>query len=148
MEKQAGVYDVELRLPEELSSVAEARRFVRAMLAVWPFTGNHDDVELVVSELVGNALRHGRGRPVLRLSGMVDRLRVEVLDESPALPVPRRCGADGGWGLHLVERLTTAWGVSPFAGGKAVWCELPGVSPTNPAPPLVDMSAGAFRTRR
>ena len=122
------IYHGELTLPEAFSSVAEARRFVRATLADWPVDCCLDDVELVVSELVGNALRHGRGRPVLRLHGMPDRLRVEVFDESPDVPTPRACGADGGWGLYLVERIATAWGVLPHPKGKVVWCELPAAS--------------------
>jgi len=122
------IFHGELTLPETLSSVAEARRFVRATLADWPMTCCLDDVELVVSELVGNALRHGRGRPVLRLRGMPDRLRVEVLDESPEVPSPRASGADGGWGLYLVERIATAWGVQPHPQGKVVWRELPAAS--------------------
>ncbi|MEV1287642.1 ATP-binding protein [Micromonospora sp. NPDC049679] len=124
MSKQPPVYDVEFSLAAAYTSVAEARRYVRGTLAVWPFAGCHDDVELVVSELVGNALRHGRGRPVLRLSGMRDWLRVEVLDDSEVLPQPRSSGADGGWGLHLIERLSATWGADHRDGGKAVWCEL------------------------
>ncbi|SDY91048.1 Histidine kinase-like ATPase domain-containing protein [Micromonospora pattaloongensis] len=133
MDKQPAVYDVEFSLAEAYSSVAEARRYVRATLAIWPFAGCHDDVELVVSELVGNALRHGRGRPVLRLSGMRDWLRIEVVDDSEVMPRSRRSGADGGWGLHLIERLSTAWGVDPRPHGKVVWCELPGVPAVAPA---------------
>lgn len=124
MGKQSPVYDVEFCLPEAHTSVAEARRYVRCTLAVWPFAGSHHDVELVVSELVGNALRHGRGRPVLRLSGMRDWLRVEVVDDSEVLPRSRRCGADGGWGMHLIERLSAAWGADHRDGRKVVWCEL------------------------
>jgi anti-sigma regulatory factor (Ser/Thr protein kinase) len=122
--KQPPVYDVEFTLAAAYASVAEARRYLRSTLAVWPFAGDHDDVELVVSELVGNALRHGRGRPVLRLSGMRDWLRVEVLDDSVVLPRPRQSGADGGWGLHLIERLSATWGAQHRDGGKVVWCEL------------------------
>ncbi len=86
-----------------------------------------DDARLLVTELVSNSVRHGAGEAV-RL--IVDtpaggRLRCEVIDEgSGFLPVARTGGTEeaGGWGLHLVETLSVAWGVRE--GSTHVWFEL------------------------
>ncbi|WP_253767285.1 ATP-binding protein [Goodfellowiella coeruleoviolacea] len=114
----------ELSLPDDSRGVALAREFARKALVAWSYPGWHDDVVLIVSELVSNALRHGRGAPVLRLANTGARLRVEVADQSPVLPTLRPAGATGGWGLRLVGRLAADWGVVPEDGGKTVWCEL------------------------
>ena len=117
---------IEFSLPGIGGGIALARDFTRRALAGWAYLGSHDDVVLVVSELLTNAQRHGRGVPLLRLAGTGNRVRVEVSDASPVPPRARQSGPDGGWGVHLVERLSHRWGVS-FAdngGGKVVWCEL------------------------
>ncbi|HZG05528.1 MAG TPA: ATP-binding protein [Streptomyces sp.] len=124
MEAGPTAYDVELRLPESGDSIARARDLTRELLDERAYRGRHDDVVLVVSELVSNALRHGRGAPVLRLAGEAERVRVEVSDDSPVLPAPRQSGPDGGWGLTVIERLAVAWGVSGRDTGKTVWCEM------------------------
>ena len=125
MDIQAVTDVAELHLSEEAASVASSREFARQSLIRWGFRGQHADALLVVSELVTNALVHGRGAPVLRLSGTPDRLRVEVADDSPVLPTVRiHPGAVGGWGLRLIQRLGAAWGVSHHGRGKVVWCEL------------------------
>lgn len=117
--------DAGLTLPADDRSAGLARRFTRRTLARWGYRGCHDEAILVVSELVTNAVRHGYGARTLRLVGSSWRIRVEVADGNPAHPAARRSGADGGWGIKLVDRLTAAWGVSPSrGGGKIVWCEL------------------------
>jgi anti-sigma regulatory factor (Ser/Thr protein kinase) len=103
---------------------AEARRLARDRLSEWGYTGRHDDVVLVVSELVSNAIRHGWGTATIRLSGSSGRVRIEVADDSPVLPSVRQGGPDGGWGLALTERLSEHWGVERRDAGKVVWCEL------------------------
>ncbi|MEV4314308.1 ATP-binding protein [Actinocrispum sp. NPDC049592] len=113
-------YDVELRLSRDPASVGAARELVRSTVT-GPWL---DDVVLVVSELVTNALLHGSGNPVLRLCGGGNRVRVEVQDTNPVLPEIRESGQDGGWGLPMVERLSKEWGASTVPGGKIVWCEL------------------------
>jgi anti-sigma regulatory factor (Ser/Thr protein kinase) len=89
-----------------------------------------DDARLLVSELVTNAVRHS-GAPrdstvELEVSAQRDRVRVEVTDEGDGF-VPRPRTADqskgSGWGLHLVERLATSWGVDPRPRAR-VWFEL------------------------
>jgi anti-sigma regulatory factor (Ser/Thr protein kinase) len=118
----------ELRLAERNSSAALARQFTRSTLAAWQGDERDDNVEdivLVVSELVTNALLHGHGTPVVRLLASDEHVRVEVCDDSPLLPVSHRVTPTSGLGLRVVEQLSSAWGVSRRDRGKVVWCELP-----------------------
>ncbi|MEU6413063.1 ATP-binding protein [Microbispora sp. NPDC046933] len=82
---------------------------------------------LLVSELVANVLRHGRGEPVLTLLLRDGVLRCEVEDEA-RVPVRGRGRSrddeEGGRGLFIVECLSRSWGVRPTSRGKAVWFEL------------------------
>lgn len=123
METRAPVI-VELRLAERNTSAALARQFTRATLAGWRCVVSHDDAVLVVSELVTNALLHGHGTPVVRLANDGGRLRIEVCDDSPLLPVSHRVTRTSGLGLRVVEQLSAAWGASRRGRGKVVWCEL------------------------
>jgi anti-sigma regulatory factor (Ser/Thr protein kinase) len=115
----------ELRLAERNTSAALARQFTRSTLASWQSPGSHDDIVLVVSELVTNALLHGHGTPMVRLFDGADRVRVEVCDDSPLLPVSHRVTPTSGLGLRVIEQLSSAWGASRRGRGKVVWCELP-----------------------
>ncbi|MER7814117.1 ATP-binding protein [Streptomyces sp. NPDC096153] len=88
------------------------------------------DLELCVSELLTNVIRHlGEGVPVtVRVVHGQGRTRVEVTDPDPrALPVLRVAAADdeGGRGLALLDAVTLRWGVDQGPGTKTVWCELP-----------------------
>ncbi|GLW20574.1 hypothetical protein DI270_023135 [Microbispora triticiradicis] len=125
-------------LPLDASSTCLARRFVRAALRDWCGDGDREAAEvaeLLVSELVANAMRHGRGSPLLTLLLLRDdTLRCEVEDEA-RVPVRARGTAsrddaaqreeEGGRGLLIVDTLSRAWGVLPTRRGKAVWFELP-----------------------
>ncbi|MEV7970396.1 ATP-binding protein [Sphaerisporangium sp. NPDC088356] len=124
-------YEVERLLARDLSSITEAREVVGRALMACGYRGEHDQVVLVVSELVTNALIHGAGTPVLRLSCDESRVRLEVSDTNAEMPRPREPDAEGGWGLHVIEELTTGWGASPRVDGKVVWCEL--AAPPAPA---------------
>jgi anti-sigma regulatory factor (Ser/Thr protein kinase) len=115
----------EVRLPEDHRSAAMAREFTRNTLTGWGHKSWQDAAQ-VVSELVSNVLLHAHGQPVLRLLDVRGGVRVEVADDSPQPPTVRRTGP-GGLGMQLVERLSTAWGVSRRGRGKVVWCELPAV---------------------
>ncbi|MDQ1602045.1 MAG: hypothetical protein QOD68_3519 [Actinomycetota bacterium] len=109
-----------------------ARRYARAQCAGHTPPTLVEDVELVVSELVTNAMRHGRGQITMHLEVAPDRVVVGVQDQGAGHPSPREPDATGvnGRGLALVAILATEWGVrlAP-AGGKVVWCVLtPAVS--------------------
>ncbi|MFJ3138087.1 ATP-binding protein [Streptomyces sp. NPDC086843] len=87
-----------------------------------------DATELLVSELVTNALRHGDGPGPVGLRLLRDEvLTVEVADGGSTLtPHPRRARTtdEGGRGLFLVAKLSRRWGSRPAPDGKVVWAEL------------------------
>ena len=85
-----------------------------------------DVAELVVSELVTNAVRYGAGGVSLQLSRHDDGVVVEVGDAGGGTPRRRRAAADdeGGRGLLLVGALAAGWGVRHVGAGKVVWCRL------------------------
>ncbi|MGI8624753.1 MAG: ATP-binding protein [Solirubrobacteraceae bacterium] len=105
---------------------SEARHALRE-LAPRLDAGVLDDAGLLVSELVANSVRHGTGDHV-RVTldpGPDGALRCEVTDEGHGfLPLSRPVGTrdDGGWGLFLVETLSSAWGVRE--GSTHVWFQL------------------------
>ncbi|MET9381665.1 SpoIIE family protein phosphatase [Streptomyces sp. NPDC002928] len=113
------------RVPE---AVRHARRFTRRTMRAWGVPeGNLDTVQLVVSELVTNALVHTDGQVRLDLTLVNHRLRVAVFDVSPRTPAkPTSIGweATGGRGILLVEAVSDAWGTVPVSGGKQVWSEI------------------------
>ena len=116
-----------------MGSINAARQIARRLLTDCEYLGRREDVLLVVSELVTNALVHGEGPPVLRMSGTPLRVRVEVSDGGGALPEVREPGQGSGWGMNVVKLLSAAWGISQQEPGKAVWCELEGrLSPLSP----------------
>jgi hypothetical protein len=115
----------ECPLTDLAGGLALARRFTRLTLLAWAGGIAVDDALLVVTELAANALRHGGGDPVLRLSLTGADVRIEVFDDNPAPPVRRPAGPDGGWGLALVDRLSTVRGTARHGRGKVVWCVLP-----------------------
>ncbi|MGH3343642.1 MAG: ATP-binding protein [Carbonactinosporaceae bacterium] len=105
--------------------VSRARRLTCWQLEAWGLAHLTDRAALLVSELVTNAVVHGGGPTLLRLS-FDGTLRVEVTDRSPAPPRLRRTGPDelGGRGLQLVDGLAECWSWQPRGRGKLVWCEL------------------------
>ncbi|MEU1785494.1 ATP-binding protein [Streptomyces sparsogenes] len=115
-------------LPSHPSSVSAARRLALSQLAVWALPGPADDVELLVSEVVTNALRHTAGpvRLTLCLCPADDALRCEVEDADPAPPRAREAGEEdeGGRGLYMIDLLARCWGSHPTGEGKTVWFEL------------------------
>lgn len=86
-----------------------------------------DTAELLVSELVTNALRHTRGALRLNLLVREGRLRCEVEDTASASPVRRVVDTDAedGRGMELLDLLAEVWGGTRTATGKTVWFELP-----------------------
>ena len=127
-------------LPPHPEAVSQARRFARQTLTGWGMENLADDVALVVSELVTNALRHGvaaagapaaaDGAPTVRLglARWSSRLVCSVRDPSSTGPAPKSPGftAESGRGLHLVASCTETWGWHPLTGaGKVVWALFP-----------------------
>ena len=119
-------------LPRHRRAPGAARRQLRAFLERTAEIERFADVaELLLSELVTNAVEHARvpsGRLIkVRFELVVDRLRVEVHDASPQRPVvrPRAADAEAGRGLVLVRELSARWGCCPRVGGvgKFVWFE-------------------------
>jgi CheY-like chemotaxis protein len=116
-----------LRLDGDLTSARQARAFTATTLAAWGVTGVEDDMLLVVTELVNNAVMHADGDCELRISITPLSLRVEVTDQGAGTPdpLPQSLTRNHGRGLHLVDALTAAWGFEPIdGGGKLVWAEL------------------------
>ncbi|WP_129305737.1 SpoIIE family protein phosphatase [Streptomyces sp. L2] len=105
--------------------VARARRVVRERLLRWALPQPVDTAELLVSEVVTNAVRHGgSGRIGLRLV-RTDALLFEVTDDEPALPamLNARPYDEFGRGLRVVSRLAREWGASATGHRKTVWFE-------------------------
>ncbi len=117
-------------LPSEAASIGRARHAVVRTCQAW---GIEDaaNAELVVSELVANAVLHGFGHVSLQLYDTGDGLRIEVEDANPAPPVTTdgHPGRVGGFGMQIVERLAD-WGWRQSHGGKLVWAKVrPGSLP-------------------
>jgi anti-sigma regulatory factor (Ser/Thr protein kinase) len=116
------------RLAPSPEEVPRARRAVRQWLRTSRAGCDWATAELLVSELVTNALRHARPPLELRVQPL-DRtgLRIEVLDGTgDRLPVlgMSQPDADGGRGIEIVAALASRWGSAPGAPGKIVWAEL------------------------
>ena len=134
-------------VPEEARN---ARQFVREMLTCWGLGYLTDDAELIIAELVGNAVRHGLrtlpqiyqprtgqtgtsstvGGPFelrLCLLRRVGEVMLAVTDPNDEAPKPKApsCSGESGRGLQIVGALSYVWGWSPIEGhGKAVWAVL------------------------
>jgi len=112
-------------LPADPAIVADARKRVAAQLAGWGLDDLAFVTELVVSELVTNAIRHAESPIQLRLIRN-GTLICEVSDGSSTAPHMRRARVfdEGGRGLLLVAQLTERWGTRQTAHGKTIWAEL------------------------
>jgi two-component sensor histidine kinase len=99
---------------------------VTAQLGDWALDELVDTAELLVSELVTNALRHTQGPLRLNLRVRHSRLLCEVEDTEPAGPVRNVVDpdAEGGRGTELLDLLADAWGSIRTATGKTTWFEL------------------------
>ena len=109
------------------SSAAEARRITLSALAEWGLSPLRDTVSLLVTELVSNGVRHAQTTLELALSFDVGCLRIAVADDDPRPPVARQRQdlTVGGWGLALIDSLSTGWGTDVDDGrGKTVWFEI------------------------
>ncbi len=113
-------------LPSELTSASRARSVIRRPLRRWGLADLQPTAELLVSELVTNAVRYAQGKIGLRLVKEDTALFCEVLDDSAALPRLRHPDEsdERGRGLQVVSQLAQHWGARRAAAGKVVWCEL------------------------
>ncbi|MCG5221144.1 ATP-binding protein [Streptosporangium soli] len=113
-------------LPSEVSSVPWARRLARTQLAAWGLADLVEVTELLVSELVTNALSHARGPYRLTLSAADGLLRCEVEDADTTLPHLQHARPDDehGRGMDLLDLLACCWGSELTPEGKTVWFEL------------------------
>ncbi|GAA2740489.1 SpoIIE family protein phosphatase [Kitasatospora cinereorecta] len=114
-----------LHLPGSGPLPAKARRFTRTTLESWGLSALTDYAELMVSELVTNALLHADAPRRLRL--FRDRtLTLEVADAGSQSPRLRSSAEEdeGGRGIHLVSELAHRWGTRPTKEGKVVWAEI------------------------
>ena len=117
-----------LHLPPDHAAAARARRFVAATMRAWGCDDAIADAELLVSELVTNAVLHARSETRVTMERDGSTLRISVHDTSPTRPRLRRLGPESvtGRGLLLVDRIARRWGVDPETDGKSVWFEVDG----------------------
>ncbi|HLX49964.1 MAG TPA: SpoIIE family protein phosphatase [Streptosporangiaceae bacterium] len=113
-------------LPTEASSVRQARHLVSDQMEKWDLADAASTAELLVSELVTNAIAYATGEISLRLI-LDNALVCEVFDDAAAMPRLRNADddAESGRGLHVVSQLAQRWGTRRTQAGKAVWFELP-----------------------
>ncbi|WP_250399216.1 SpoIIE family protein phosphatase [Streptomyces cellostaticus] len=116
-----------LSLPFEPASVGRARKLTGDRLAQWRLDELSFSAELIVSELVTNAVRHAQPPISLRLIRTESKLICAVSDHSSTSPHLRRArlGDEGGRGLFLVAQFGLRWGTRSTENGKVIWAELP-----------------------
>ncbi|MEO3798584.1 ATP-binding protein [Nonomuraea sp. B1E8] len=116
--------------PPVVASVPQARHSVGAQARQWGFADESTTAELLVSEVLANALAHTEEPVRVRMSEGDGALRLEVEEHGAATPLPpaRLSGPDeeSGRGLFLLETLSREWGVDGTRTGKVVWFEVAG----------------------
>ncbi|MZE80338.1 ATP-binding protein [Streptomyces xinghaiensis] len=143
-----------LTFAAEAVQLRDLRAAVKVQLAQWQVPTLAAEAQLVVTELVTNVVKHvGEGSTVRFVLALdPDRLRIELHDKSPVLPVSRRadCDSECGRGLHLVAVMAADSGANPTAEGKVVWCELQAAGARTPVGdgPAAAGSCGATPARR
>jgi serine phosphatase RsbU (regulator of sigma subunit)/anti-sigma regulatory factor (Ser/Thr protein kinase) len=112
-------------LAPKLTAARRARSLIRRPLRQWGLAELIPAAELVVSELVTNAVRYAQSKISLRLV-LEGALFCEILDDSAALPRLRQAAEDDerGRGLQVVSQVAQRWGTRRTGSGKVVWCEL------------------------
>jgi anti-sigma regulatory factor (Ser/Thr protein kinase) len=121
-----------LELPRTLEAPSQARD---ALSRLDPKLPEHvlPDLRLLISELVSNGVKYGGDGPVrLEITNEPHRVRAEIVDQGAGFTPVERDGdlsRVGGWGLHLVDRLTDRWGT--YEGSTHVWFE---IDPRKPRP--------------
>jgi anti-sigma regulatory factor (Ser/Thr protein kinase) len=119
-------FELAMRVPPDERSVRLGRRFLAHALLLF----GHDELEptasLLVSELLGNAVRYATSEVQLAISGVPGGIRVDVCDDGPGKPHLDDSGpvAEQGHGLQVVDRLADRWDIEIEAQTKTVWFEL------------------------
>lgn len=116
---------VVLVVPRCLDAVTAARRQLVAA-AREAGVGEVDGLRAVASELVANAIVHGGGEPIVRLTLEPRSLLVEVADEAPRGLTFFGASDDAGWGmgLRIVDAVAEEWGMVPETSHKVVWARV------------------------
>ena len=119
-------------LPADLRSGGLARERLRELLRGWDLRDVLDEVELLSTELINNAVVHAGSEVVLEVRRRADVLHVAVTDTGVGAPYRPHANQEsvGGRGLMLVETLSRAWGVAMNDHRKTLWFEI-----ALPAPP-------------
>ncbi|MEW1774432.1 ATP-binding SpoIIE family protein phosphatase [Streptomyces sp. NPDC086777] len=122
-------------LSADLAAVSQARKHISGKLAAWGLDEAAPTMELIASELVTNAIRHGQPPVRLRLIRHGAGLTCEVSDGSNASPYLRRARTfdESGRGLFIVAQLTTRWGTRHHSHGKTIWAEEELPTPEHPS---------------
>jgi DNA-binding NarL/FixJ family response regulator len=112
-------------LPDHTSAPRIGRRLIRNLL-IHRDQALVADIELLVSELITNAVVHASSSPQLEVRLSTQSIHVAVHDAEPSLPELRvpDSGRPGGRGLHLLSTLASRWGTDPSDTGKVVWFEI------------------------
>jgi signal transduction histidine kinase/DNA-binding response OmpR family regulator len=116
-----------LAVDDDVRAVHQARSFARDTLGEWALPASLTrDAVLLVSEMVTNAIVHGRGPIQLRLRRAREHFLIEVEDTATAIPRKLRPTSNDvhGRGLQLVAMMADEWGTRPIRDGKSVWCAL------------------------
>src|ERR1700694_2994159 len=106
---------------------AEARRWGESVLDSWQVRDHSDDVLLLVSELVNNAVRHCHSDVEVAVTQLNSAIHVEVFDDGAGqLPVLKAVGSSDlhGRGLHMVDAVAGHWGYREIPPRKAVWFDI------------------------
>lgn len=115
-----------IRLAPTVHAARHARAFVSDALRGWGVPASlADDILLAASELVTNAVEHGRGEVAVELEHEASHIRLRVGDHADERPVLRRPDSRSprGRGMALIEAISAAWGHIPRDVGKWVWAE-------------------------
>ena len=116
---------------QPINSVLEELGHIRSAVCGWLIElgwaeESLGDVSLVVTELVANAVIHGRPPAELQADVIGEVVRIEVRDAEPKAPaINAQPSWNGGFGLRIVDRVARRWGWEPLPGGKLVWAEVP-----------------------
>ena len=133
-ENDCDSWEYSLYIPTDPRAVTVSRRTLRVILALHDLAHLTDTAELLVSELVSNAVLHTKGPACLRVRHRDGVLQLGAWDADPEPPRPPNdlaelTDAESGRGFALVRACSDLWGWQPLSrlghSGKLVWCELP-----------------------